>query len=217
MGAGALPNEPNLVNALAKSPDLVTFMPAMYSTTWNQQEINSEPLGTSLRMFHRSWDLANERQVGTTVVYTGVFDQYFFGFGFSGTSVKTNTLWANQRQMQNRFPITTVEHLGSTIARLAASDPKSIKDKEYTAVTFWASGEELRDLLTDVNGEPATVKDFSMTDREEILKDLENFGPVRIGYIDRWIDDRWEYDTRGRIAMADASGFSLEDVARKYL
>ena len=43
-------------------------------------------------------------------------------------------------------------HLGGAIARIASSDPQSIKNKEFSIVTFWPTGEELVELYTKING-----------------------------------------------------------------
>lgn len=73
--------EPNLVDALAKSADLVTYIPSTYSTTWNEKDATDPQLGPILKFLHSGWDRAKERGIGITAVYIGCFEKYFFEIG----------------------------------------------------------------------------------------------------------------------------------------
>ncbi len=81
VGFGALPSEPNLVDALAQSSDLITYIPSTYSTTWTKEDDADPVLGPLLRFCHPGWERAKEKRIGITAVYTGVFDIYLFGYG----------------------------------------------------------------------------------------------------------------------------------------
>ena len=81
MGFAGLSNEPNVVDALSKSPDFVTYMPSTYSTTWNAEDFKDPQLGPVLNFIHQGWDRAKEKNIGITAVYTGVFDIYWFEIG----------------------------------------------------------------------------------------------------------------------------------------
>lgn len=68
------------MEALKKSPEFVTYMPAAYSTTWNKQDFEDPVLGKvigSLPFYSK----AKELGIGTTKVYTGIFDFTFFEQG----------------------------------------------------------------------------------------------------------------------------------------
>ena len=78
----ALPYESKVVDALAKSPYLVTYMPSTYSTTWSAEDFQDPQLGPVLTFIHQGWDRAKEKKIGITPVYTGVFDLYWFELGY---------------------------------------------------------------------------------------------------------------------------------------
>ena len=69
------------MDALAKSKDLVTYVPAAFSTTWTEADYADPPLGGLLKMLHLGLDRAKEKGLGMTTVYTGLFDSYMFDFG----------------------------------------------------------------------------------------------------------------------------------------
>ena len=108
------------------------------------------------------------------------------------------------------------DHLANAITRIATADPHSVKNREYSAVTFWPTGYELVDLYTKINGEKTQVKDFTQADREVQLADGANFGPAKVGYWDRWESGRWGYEENGRISDKEYEGPGLEEIARKY-
>ena len=110
----------------------------------------------------------------------------------------------------------SLEHLGNAIARIAAQDPKIIKDQAYSVVAFWPSGQELVDLYSKINGKPAQVKDFTQEDRDTKRADVANFGAAPVGYWDKWEKGDWEYETGGKISDNEYSGPSLEEVARAF-
>jgi len=217
VGFGALPNEAGLVKGLALSPDIVTYIPSVYSTTWNEKDHKDPQLGPVLSFLHGGWEQANKSNIGVTPVFVGVYDLYWFVYGFVGAPLKENTIWANEKQMKNKVPITTLDHLAAALTRMATADPQSIKNKEFSVVSFWPTGNELRDLYTKVNGKEAQVKDFTEADFEAQMADGANFGPAKAGYWKKWETNGWAYEADGRVSGKAYEGPSLEEVARKFL
>ncbi|KAK3638518.1 hypothetical protein LTR56_012990 [Elasticomyces elasticus] len=216
VGFGALPTEPNLVEGLALSPDLVTYIPSVYSTTWTEEDFKHPQLGQVISFLHTGWEKAEDKKIGVTPVFTGVFDLYWFAYGFLGSPLKENTIWANEKQMKNKVPITTLDHLGAALARIASTDPQSIKNREYSVVSFWPTGNELKDLYTKINGKEAQVKDVTQADYEAQMADGANFGPAKAGYWQKWQDNSYGYEADGRTSDKAYSGPCLEDVARVF-
>ncbi|KAK5676767.1 hypothetical protein LTS10_010531 [Elasticomyces elasticus] len=191
VGFGALPTEPNLVEGLALSPDLVTYIPSVYSTTWTEEDFEHPQLGQVISFLHTGWEKAKDKKIGVTPVFTGVFDLYWFAYG-------------------------TLDHLGAALARIASADPQSIKNREYSVVSFWPTGNELKDLYTKVNGKEAQVKDFTQADYEAQMADGANFGPAKAGYWQKWQDNSYGYEADGRTSDKAYSGPCLEEVARVF-
>ena len=76
--------EPNLVDALAKSPDLEVYIPSTYSTTWNPVDFQDSQLGPVLNLMHAGWEGAKQKGVDTAVLYIGSFENFFFAAGYVG-------------------------------------------------------------------------------------------------------------------------------------
>ena len=68
------------MEALNKSPDFVTFIPAVFSTTWSKQDFEDPVLGKFIGSvpFYAN---AKGLNIGVTKVYTGIFDYTFFEQG----------------------------------------------------------------------------------------------------------------------------------------
>lgn len=81
VGFGALPNEPRIVEALAKSKDLMAYIPSTYSTTWEPQDFEDPRLGPVLNFIHSGWNKAKELRVPVTPLYIGAFENYWFEVG----------------------------------------------------------------------------------------------------------------------------------------
>lgn len=135
---------------------------------------------------------------------------------FVGSSIKQNLVWANQAQLQNRIPITAIEHLGKALNDIATSDPQSIKDTEHSVVTFWPTGQEIADLYLKINGKPAEIKDYTAADHEAFRADVANFGPAKAGYFDKWESAQWDYETGGKVSHKDYQGPGIEELARRF-
>lgn len=78
---GALPTEPNVVAALAKSKDFVTYIPSTYSTTWEAKDFEDPQLGPVLNFIHTGWNKAKELGISVTPLYIGAFENYWFEYG----------------------------------------------------------------------------------------------------------------------------------------
>lgn len=110
----------------------------------------------------------------------------------------------------------SIEHLGQAIARTAIADPASIKNREYSVITFQPTGQELVDLYTKINGKQAQVKDFTKADRDAWKADAANGGSVKVGYWDRWESGQWGYESGGKISADSFDGPGLEELARTF-
>lgn len=68
------------MDALAKSTDLVTYVPSTFTTPWTAKEMADPQLGPVISFLHAGVDRATAKGVGVTLVYTGIFDIYFFEY-----------------------------------------------------------------------------------------------------------------------------------------
>ena len=81
MGFNAIGEETKIVDALADSPDLITFVPSIYSAIWNAEDLSDPLMGPPLQFIHMGWERAKEKGIGITKFYTGIFDLYWFKVG----------------------------------------------------------------------------------------------------------------------------------------
>ena len=71
-------NEPKLVDALSKSPDIITYVPSTYSIPWTQKDRESKEFGHVVAYSKGGFYRAQEKGVGTTVLEIGAFHTYLF-------------------------------------------------------------------------------------------------------------------------------------------
>lgn len=81
LGSGILANEPKLVEALATSSDIITYIPSVFSTTWSKSDKEDEAIGPIINFAYKGWDKAVEKGIGVASVYVGAFENYFFEYG----------------------------------------------------------------------------------------------------------------------------------------
>ncbi|ORX35015.1 hypothetical protein BD324DRAFT_652735 [Kockovaella imperatae] len=214
LGPMQVPLQVPLVNALAKSPDFVTLIPAYYGHSWIPEDLADNPIQAKIfetRIAPKT--RATELGISTTMVNTGIFDQMFFALGFVGTNVNTNTVQANEAQLKHKIPITTIPYLAEGIAQIVLQSPESLKDKAFTLVDHWPLGDEVIDALTQVNGSKPTVKDYTDADASA-LKSNPPIGPGSAAYRRAWTNDKWNYEPEFNV-----KGFekvSLADVAKSW-
>lgn len=78
---GALSSEPNVVEALAKSKDFVTYISSAYSTTFNKKDFDDPQLGPVIKFIHTGWLKARQLGISVTPLFIGCFENYWFEFG----------------------------------------------------------------------------------------------------------------------------------------
>lgn len=163
-------------------------------------------------------------------------DQVVLLISFVGCELKQNFVWANEKQLNNRFPVTcvisilgfrksrnangyhtsTMEHIAHVLNRISIADPQSIKSTSHSVVTFWPTGQEIADLYTKITGKPAQIKDFTSRDRDEIRAKNETAGLAQVGYRDHWENGDWEYEIGGKSYDRTYSGPGIEEVAMRF-
>lgn len=113
-----------------------------------------------------------------------------------------------------------MDYLAQVVARVVTTNsPEDIKGKEYSAITFWASGAEIRDLYTKLHGGKDTkVSEWTRAEREARRNEPTDYtSVVRVAYIDKWENATWEYETGGRTLDKEYDGPGIEEVAKRFL
>ncbi|KAK4503473.1 hypothetical protein PRZ48_004388 [Zasmidium cellare] len=219
VGVAGLGSEGVVMEALSKSPDFVTFMPAMYSTTWSKEDFADPVLGALISQLP-AYTKPKELGISITKVYTGIFDFTFFEAGFLYAPLKENSIYLNEKLSKNPLPFTTMPHLAHSIAHLVTTNtPEALKNKSYSVITHWATGSEIKDLYAKLHGQPAKVNEWTKEVREAKRFDSTGgTGAVRVGYMDNWENESWGYEIEGRKLLdIGYKGPGLESVARQFL
>lgn len=95
VGFGVLSLEPNLVDALAKSKDLVTYIPSTFSSVWSKEDYADLALGGFLKFQTSGWDRAKEKGVRITAAFVGIFDIYMFKYGCGSFQMQKEDILAD--------------------------------------------------------------------------------------------------------------------------
>ncbi|VUC37409.1 unnamed protein product [Clonostachys rosea] len=195
----------NLVRALSKTPGFITFIPARFSIPLSDDDYPHLPF---MKPFLETEKIAEELGVGITHVWTGSFITSF-KFGWLGSNLKENKIVSNANQLRNWTPITTMKHLGTALADLAARDPADIVGKSFSAVTFHPSGKDLVNVFTQLNGgKPTEVVNQTPEDLELLLQDVNGLGAFMGVYMRHW--DRGDLEFPGGIPAPDGISLSHE-------
>ena len=81
VGFQAIPMMTHVVDALSRSPDSVTFLPPQFATKFSQEDVDKFPaVAAPVDMFNNLVKKAEEKGVGLTGVWAGVFHDFFFGY-----------------------------------------------------------------------------------------------------------------------------------------
>lgn len=82
-----------------------------------------------------------------------------------------------------------VDHLARALSGLVKRDPLSIKNQDYSVVTYWLTGKELLDAFTAVNGVQARLVDHPP---EEQAKRMADIGDITAGAFGGIYFRHWE-------------------------
>lgn len=83
--------------------------------------------------------------------------------------------------------------------RIATADPDSIKNREYSVVTFWPTGQDLVDVYTKLNKTPAKVKSYTEAEHDAFQNDTEGLGMVKASYFEHWSSNDFGYGDHSRV------------------
>lgn len=101
--------------------------------------------------------------------------------------------------------------------RIASADPNSIKNREYSVVTFWPTGKDLVDIYTKLNKSPARVKNYTEADHDAFRNDTEGLGLVKASYFEHWSSNDFGYGDHGRTRDEHYQGPTIETLAQGFL
>ncbi|ORX38415.1 hypothetical protein BD324DRAFT_620773 [Kockovaella imperatae] len=202
-----------LVETLASSDDLITFVPTDYGLVWT----NYLPKWLNLG-FVKGKAMLDERAkslgINLTNFRSGCQTPWMFtrDHGDFGINVKGNYLIRYGDTMQKRLPITSPAWLGEKVAEIVSShDPHQLADRSFSLVETWATGNEIKEAFTRIHGkEPAVQEIDEQHFQEKMDKGIsESMGA---GIWLKWRDNNWEFD--GEMINGTRS---VEELAREQL
>ncbi|CAD6573784.1 MAG: hypothetical protein TREMPRED_000909 [Tremellales sp. Tagirdzhanova-0007] len=129
LASSAVSTQIPLVEALAGSPDLLTFIPSEYGTHWTHDEM-ANPKLAFLGMKDRVVDKARDLGVPVTIVHNAGFTESAFAFP-------------------------TIPYLGAGIAQLVLRD--GIANKTFYLVEYEVTGDEVINIFTNIHGSPPEI------------------------------------------------------------
>ncbi|ORY29160.1 hypothetical protein BCR39DRAFT_454166, partial [Naematelia encephala] len=178
-----------LIDALAKSSDLVTTMLAEFGFPWDK----SDGANSLLPIPYLQAQIkakALESGLALTEIKGGLFHDFFFGINFSGTDIKNNTVQVYNSSLSNPLQLASQAYIGTGTAQIALLPPAEIKGKDFYLYSHEFTGAEIVDVLAKVNGEKPKLIEIT---KEEIDKTVEGggFPGIMAAGIRHWGNNDW--------------------------
>ncbi|WWD15959.1 hypothetical protein CI109_100383 [Kwoniella shandongensis] len=189
VGAPGLKSQIYIVEALAGSSALKTFIPSDYGANWTEEELKAPGLA-GIGVKEEVVKKAKELGVPLTEVRTGLFGLFFFAYKAVGTDVKGNTVQKFRNSLKNPLRLTTLPYLGYAIATLASDESgySKIANQVLQVYDVTVPGQEIVDTLTKLNGNAPEITEYS---EQQYQEDLKGPGAVVAALKAKWGDGAW--------------------------
>ena len=105
--------------------------------------------------------------------------------------------------------------MARVLAELVQRNPASIANMEFSAVTYWVSGDDLLDAFSKANGRPATLMHHPSEEQAEWLADVGDITRKAFCgvYYQHWEREDLHYPN----PIEYAEKLPFEELTRKYL
>lgn len=215
LGVAGLASQSVLLEALADSPDFVTFFPSEYGAPWTQEMLVKESM-KNFEKFHSSTiDKARELGVSLTRVKAGLFPDYLVMEGFVGVYPKANKIELYKDALNKPIHISAYEHLGAVIAELAARPLESIRDKAFYTYSHSPTGQDIIQYLTSVNKTAPQVIEYTDADYDHDTDGANPYAMVAATYRKRWGEGEWGWSSvQAEWIGIDIPLMSFEELAK---
>ncbi|WVW83156.1 hypothetical protein I302_105174 [Kwoniella bestiolae CBS 10118] len=211
LGATAIDSQKYLIEALAGSSKLKTFIPSDFGFTFTEEEL-SYPALKPLQLKKEIADIAGKMNVPITNVRVGLFDYYFYAYKFAGTDVKENTVEVYHDALKNPLRITSLAYLGHAITQLSLR-PSAIAGKTIALYDLQPTGQEIIDVLTKIHGKPTKVTDYTDEQYEKDMGDLVSAISASVKL--KWGDNSWAKEEK--VEVDGWKNKSFEELTRAFL
>ncbi|OCF36541.1 hypothetical protein I317_00718 [Kwoniella heveanensis CBS 569] len=210
VGAPGILSQNYLVDALAGSPSLKTFIHSDFGTNWTEEELKIPQL-KSITVKEDVVAHAKEKGVPLTHIRVGLFDLFFFKFKAAGTDIVDNKVSIYKQALTAPLRLTTLKFLGYAVAQLVTK-PDTLPNQTFQVFDLTPTGQDIVDTLTKIHGKPAQIVQY--TD-EDYHKGITEGFAIGAALQDKWGSDRWGASDRPEIKGWEYKSF--EEHVRKAL
>ncbi|WVW83151.1 hypothetical protein I302_105169 [Kwoniella bestiolae CBS 10118] len=200
-----------LVDALASSKRLKTFIPSDFGVSWTEEE-SSNPVLPFIKLKTQVVHRALELGIPVTNVRLPLFDELVLGYGKLGMDVKKNKVEVYRNSLINPLRITTLPYLAYALTQLIQS-PSLIANRTITLYDHSPTGKEIIDVLTKIHGYPTEVTEYTEERYEADLGEMR--AAIGAAAWKRWGDGVWGEEEK--VEVDGWHGESFEELVRKYI
>ncbi|WVF72249.1 hypothetical protein IAT40_007061 [Kwoniella sp. CBS 6097] len=210
VGAPGILSQNHLVDALAGSPSLKTFIHSDFGTNWTEEELKIPQL-KSITVKEEVVEHAKEKGVPLTNIRVGLFDLFFFKFKAAGTDIVENKVEIYKNALKAPLRLTTLKFLGYAVAQLVTK-PDNLPNQTIQVFDLEPTGQDIIDTLTKIHGKPTEIIKFTDDDYHKGI--TEGFA-IGAALKNKWGSDRWGASERPEIKGWEYKSF--EDHVKKNL
>ncbi|WVQ98679.1 hypothetical protein IAU59_005810 [Kwoniella sp. CBS 9459] len=210
VGAPGILSQNYLIDALAGSSSLKTFVHSDFGTNWTEEELKIPQL-KGITVKEEVVKHAKDKNVPLTNIRVGLFDLFFFKFKAAGTDVFENKVEIYKNALKAPLRLTTLQFLGYAVAQLVTK-PDTLPHQTIQLYDLDPTGQHIIDTLTKIHGKPTEIVPFTDDDYQKGID-----GPFAIGAAlkDKWGSDRWGASDRPEIKGWEYKSF--EEHVKKAL
>ncbi|WWD18235.1 hypothetical protein CI109_102685 [Kwoniella shandongensis] len=188
VGHDGIASQRYLVEALADSPNLKTFIPSDFGANWTDQDLTA-PAFKGIKEKREIDNKARGLGVPITSIRVVLFASYFVAYKALGTDVKGNSIQKFRKSLSSPIRLTTFDYLGYAIATLVSDEStlSSIINQTVQIYDIAITGQEIIDVLDRIHGTPPQITEFTEDQYQEEI----NGGPMGVlaGLKAKWGDN----------------------------
>ncbi|WVQ79531.1 hypothetical protein IAT38_001630 [Cryptococcus sp. DSM 104549] len=185
----AIKSQIPLIDLLAGSKVLKTFIHSDFGTTWTDEELKIPAL-SSIKEKEEVVAHAKKQNVPLTTIRNGLFDLFFFTYKGLGTDVKANKVREFRNSLKNPVHITTLSYLSYAVTQLVStpSHLSSLPGSTVLLVDYTPTGQDFVSVLTKLHGKPTEITQFT---EEEYKEGLKGDFAIPTAIAGKWGDNNW--------------------------
>ncbi|WVW83169.1 hypothetical protein I302_105187 [Kwoniella bestiolae CBS 10118] len=213
-----------LLDILAASKTLKTFIQSDFGVSWTASEINdSKGLQTLVPIKEEINKKMKDLGIPWLNVRIGLLVDYFFGLKFLGTDVQKNKIVLYKDALNKPLRLTSSKYLGHALTQLiltSSSNLDSLNGRAIHIFNYTPSGQELIDTFQKVHHRQPIIEQYTLEEYERDSEDTNLVMSIKAGLLRKWGEDTWSTFDDEEILPHDPTWTGqrdLQDVLRDFM